>query len=529
MLLSPTLSPPSLLSLTSCSCPTGHCHLRKSACPCWALQQSHTGAYDVSGFMYDAAGLLKKPGLPVFECGSLCGCGEECRNRVVSQGRKTRVMLKQTDKKGWGVFACERIPKGTFIGIYSGELLGHEESEERAIKYDQFGRTYLFDIDWWYIDAELDAKEARQKEAKEKEEKEGKLEKEQKSEKEMQEQLEQLEKAKQSLITALQETMNGAGTRAGDGNEQTPIIVDHDDPVPTRALALDPAPGSALASGPGSDPAPGSGSGFGFGSGSASGSAFNTIDKENANANVEEGNAKHKDKGRSHPKTSGGVSHSHSHSHSASANPDSSDSNSSDSDSDSSSSSDSSDSSSSSSSDRPRRRPSKYTIDAYHAGNFTRFLNHSCDPNAALTPVYIDVDEIERPLLTIFSKRDIHPHEEITFSYSGDPDVDDDDDDNGGGDLENKVHPPTPKRGKHAPKAKHTNTPRSLESPQNQNQNQKNHNNNNNKNQNQNQNQNQKNEKNQNTKKKKGKKGDARVHVDCECGAAKCKGTIWRP
>ncbi|KAJ3812108.1 hypothetical protein F5876DRAFT_25320, partial [Lentinula aff. lateritia] len=276
MLLSPALAPPSLLSLTSCSCPSGHCHLRKSSCPCWALQQSHTGPYDVSGFMYDASGLLKKPGLPVFECGSLCACSEECRNRVVSQGRKCKVMLKKTENKGWGVFACERIPKGMFIGIYAGELLGHEESEERAIKYDEFGRTYLFDIDWWYIDAELDAKQA---------------------------------KVKQS----------------------------------------------------------------------------------NSDSDSDE--------------------------------------------------------------DPPKRRPSKYTIDAYHAGNFTRFLNHSCDPNAALTPVYIDVDEIERPLLTIFSKRDIPPHEEITFSYSGDPDVDDD--------HPEPAHP---------------------------------------------------------------KKGDARVHVDCQCGAAKCKG-----
>ncbi|KAJ3862929.1 SET domain-containing protein, partial [Lentinula novae-zelandiae] len=185
-------------------------------------------------FMYDPSGLLKKPGLPVFECNSLCGCGEECRNRVVSKGRKCNVMLKKTDKKGWGVFACEHIPKGTFIGIYSGELLGHEESEERAIKYDQFGRTYLFDIDWWYIDAELDAKEAKEKQQKHK------------------------------------ETLKTTEEEESALHEQIPID------------------------------------------------------------------------------------------------------------------------------------------------------NHSCDPNAALTPVYIDVDEIERPLLTIFSKRHIHPHEEITFSYSGD-------------------------------------------------------------------------------------------------------------
>lgn len=93
-------------------------------------------------------------------------------------------MIKKTRKKGWGVFAAERIPKGMFIGIYSGELLGHAESEERAVyvvrsfvftimrplkflffsKYDEFGRTYLFDIDWWYITAEVEAKEAKEKE-----------------------------------------------------------------------------------------------------------------------------------------------------------------------------------------------------------------------------------------------------------------------------------------------------------------------------------------------------------------------------
>lgn len=43
------------------------------------------------------------------------------------------MVIKKTQKKGWGVFAAERIPKGMFIGIYSGELLGHEESEERAM------------------------------------------------------------------------------------------------------------------------------------------------------------------------------------------------------------------------------------------------------------------------------------------------------------------------------------------------------------------------------------------------------------
>ncbi|KAJ4474069.1 hypothetical protein C8J55DRAFT_562708 [Lentinula edodes] len=323
MLLGRDVAPPSRANLSGCDCEGGKCHLNKTTCGCWKKQEAQTAWYGISGFMYDQEGSLKKNGLPVFECNSLCGCGEQCRNRfarivaymyypfapnsqqVVSQGRKCKVMLKKTEKKGWGVFACERIPKGTFIGIYSGELLGHEESEERAIKYDQFGRTYLFDIDWWYIDAELDAKEAKEKESKDKD--------------------------KETLKTTY----------------QTALL-----------------------------------------------QSFVDADVDNASA-VDKGNAK-EGKGKHKNKTQNG-----------------------DGDLDSGTESESE-------SDGERRRPSKYTIDAYHAGNFTRFLNHSCDPNAALTPVYIDVDEIERPLLTIFSKREIKNQEEITFSYSGDPDVDDD-------------------------------------------------------------------------------------------------------
>ena len=32
-----------------------------------------------------------------------------------------------------GVFAAQKIPKGTFVGIYSGELLTEEESEKRGL------------------------------------------------------------------------------------------------------------------------------------------------------------------------------------------------------------------------------------------------------------------------------------------------------------------------------------------------------------------------------------------------------------
>jgi SET domain-containing protein len=54
------------------------------------------------------------------------------------------------------------------------------------------------------------------------------------------------------------------------------------------------------------------------------------------------------------------------------------------------------------------------TIDAGFFGNFTRFFNHSCEPN--IQPVPVRVDYII-PNLAFFALRDIKPGEELTFSY----------------------------------------------------------------------------------------------------------------
>jgi len=61
----------------------------------------------------------------------------------------------------------------------------------------------------------------------------------------------------------------------------------------------------------------------------------------------------------------------------------------------------------------------KYVVDAYHVGNFTRFLNHSCDPNCTINPVIINDPDINRPMLAIFTFRDVEPYEELCFSYFG--------------------------------------------------------------------------------------------------------------
>ncbi|EIN14044.1 SET domain-containing protein [Punctularia strigosozonata HHB-11173 SS5] len=185
----------------------------------------------LKGFMYQDNGRLKKDmhEYPIFECNYRCACYDECKNRVVQHGRKVALNIMKTPRKGWGVFADSKaIPAGTYIGTYAGELLTNEEGEERGRLYNKFGRTYLFDIDFWYLKGP--------------------------------------------------------------------------DPLTWESI---------------------------------------------------------------------------------------------------------------------------YVYDAFHAGNFTRFINHSCDPNVVIVPCYINEANIDKPLLTFFALKNIKPHEEICFSYTGVPGDDD--------------------------------------------------------------------------------------------------------
>lgn len=56
-----------------------------------------------------------------------------------------------------------------------------------------------------------------------------------------------------------------------------------------------------------------------------------------------------------------------------------------------------------------------------------QFQNHSCDPNCNIVACYINDQDVEKPLLAIFTNREVKPGEELCFSYYGSPDDDDED------------------------------------------------------------------------------------------------------
>nr|XP_018905317.1 PREDICTED: histone-lysine N-methyltransferase SUV39H2 [Bemisia tabaci] len=102
-----------------------------------------------SVYAYSKGKLRIDPGMPIYECNKRCSCGPECANRMIQHGRSKRLSIFRTRNQcGWGLKARDRISKGTFITQYVGEIITNEEAEQRGMRYDADGRTYLFDLDF---------------------------------------------------------------------------------------------------------------------------------------------------------------------------------------------------------------------------------------------------------------------------------------------------------------------------------------------------------------------------------------------
>ncbi|KAI9016344.1 hypothetical protein CLU79DRAFT_764574 [Phycomyces nitens] len=61
----------------------------------------------------------------------------------------------------------------------------------------------------------------------------------------------------------------------------------------------------------------------------------------------------------------------------------------------------------------------KYVIDAFHLGNVSRFINHSCSPNLKVHSVFYDSADVYYHRIAFFSNRRIEKGEELTLDYGG--------------------------------------------------------------------------------------------------------------
>lgn len=79
----------------------------------------------------------------IFECNDVCGCNKLlCKNRVVQNGTKLALQVFECDDKvkGLGVQAMTKIPRGTFVSEYTGEILTDAEADRRT------DDSYFFDL-----------------------------------------------------------------------------------------------------------------------------------------------------------------------------------------------------------------------------------------------------------------------------------------------------------------------------------------------------------------------------------------------
>lgn len=128
-----------------CSC-AGNCCVdvpshEKEAEKCVCLELNNNGyPYDSNGRLIEYRGFI-------YECNSRCGCGPDCRLRVVQKGRKVSMhIIRHPNGKGWGVVAGEDIPRGAFVVQYVGEIIPNEVANSRG---NRTGRqSYLFDLDF---------------------------------------------------------------------------------------------------------------------------------------------------------------------------------------------------------------------------------------------------------------------------------------------------------------------------------------------------------------------------------------------
>lgn len=97
----------------------------------------------------------------VYECGELCPCPPDCKNRVVQSGLKIRVQVFKTKGCGWGLRSLEPIRAGTFICEFAGLVMAKEEVEEEDEEY-MFDSSREFNRFTWNYEPELVGEDCRE-------------------------------------------------------------------------------------------------------------------------------------------------------------------------------------------------------------------------------------------------------------------------------------------------------------------------------------------------------------------------------
>jgi hypothetical protein len=76
-----------------------------------------------------------------------CGYGDDperrCHNRDLQRHNKSKVSVRPTPGKGWGLFAAADIPAGALVVEYVGEVLDDAGTEARLLEYKAAGQHHF--------------------------------------------------------------------------------------------------------------------------------------------------------------------------------------------------------------------------------------------------------------------------------------------------------------------------------------------------------------------------------------------------
>ncbi|KAL8826798.1 MAG: hypothetical protein Q9170_007266 [Blastenia crenularia] len=83
----------------------------------------------------------------IYECNRACNCTAACKNRNVQHGRRVQLDIFKTSNRGWGLRCPVDLRKGEFIDTYRGEIITHEEANQRGINRSVDEGNYLLNFD----------------------------------------------------------------------------------------------------------------------------------------------------------------------------------------------------------------------------------------------------------------------------------------------------------------------------------------------------------------------------------------------
>lgn len=115
------------------------CNCNKTCVPgdlsCSCIQRNE------GDFPYIANGVLVSRRPLVHECGPMCKCFPNCKNRVSQTGLKHQMEVFKTKDRGWGLRSLDPIRAGTFICEYAGEVI----DRAKVNKNGGYNDEYVFD------------------------------------------------------------------------------------------------------------------------------------------------------------------------------------------------------------------------------------------------------------------------------------------------------------------------------------------------------------------------------------------------